>query len=209
MSEDQRIFTRDIPLDTVEFDGRNLDTRLVPYDTVATVSDGGAPYKEMFLRGAFDPQLRAANRVDVLLNFEHHQSIGDVVGRGTSLQDHPDGLYGTFRVLDHGDGDKALELVNAGVLTGMSIEFVSLRSQVVNGVTQRQSARIKNVALCRVPAYPEAKVLAVRNKDEADDQEDDQEREVIVLPPLLPPSYDRLAKFGVQQPRWTQPKADD
>lgn len=198
---DQRIFTREVAIDLAEFDGRNLEARIVPYDTVATVSDGGQPYKEMFMRGAFTPQLNAANRVDVLLNFEHHQSIGDVVGRGTSLQDGADGLYGTFRVLDHADGDKALELVNAGVLGGMSVEFVALRSKTVDGVVQRQSARVRNVALCRSPAYEDARVLAVRQKEET--EEEPVEREVIVLPPLVPAVFDRLSKFGVAQPAWS------
>lgn len=196
-----QIFTREVPIDLAEFDGRNLEARIVPYNTVATVSDGGPTYKEMFLPGAFGPQLRAANRVDVLLNFEHRQSIGDVVGRGTSLRDENDGLYGSFRVLDHADGDKALELVNAGVLGGMSVEFAAVRSRTVDGVVQRQSARIRNVALCRSPAYEDARVLAVRQADE--DAEEEQEREVIVLPPLLPASFDRLSRFGVTQPAWS------
>jgi len=154
-----------------EGDGRTLYTRIVPYNKPATVSDPPdfVPYQEAFLEGAFDKQLKAAHRVDVFLNFEHQRGLGGLVGRGTSLTTAPDGLYGQFRVLNGPDGDKALELINDDVLTGMSIEATVLRSTVKDGITWRKDARIVNAALCRpsIAAYGgSAAVLAVRTDDE-------------------------------------------
>jgi HK97 family phage prohead protease len=177
-------FTRATPLELDEGDGRTLIGRVVPYNVIADVADPPTyqPYKEQFAPGAFRAQLAAANRIDVLLNYEHRQGISDIVGRGVSLDDKPDGLYGTFRMLTHADGDKALELYHAGVLRGLSTEF-SVRpngSRTVDGVVTRMDARIGNVALCREygsgtggpkAAYPGAEVLAVRTDDDRIDVE--------------------------------------
>ena len=58
----------------------------------------------------------------MFLNFEHEQGISGVIGDGVSLRSQPDGLYGSFEILDGPDGDKALELVNRGKLRGISLE---------------------------------------------------------------------------------------
>jgi Escherichia/Staphylococcus phage prohead protease len=144
-------------------DGRTLDLRIVPYKTKARVSDGGEPYYEEWLPGVFDKQLNAANRV--LVNVEHEKSFGGVVGRGAELRETPDGFEGSFRVLKGSDGDKALELVNDGVLTGVSLEAIPVKSErTADGVVQRVKARLINIALCRFPAFEQAQVLAVREQ---------------------------------------------
>lgn len=150
-----------------EGDGRTLLTRIVPYNTPATVADPPdfVPYTESWLPGVFDKQLNAANRVDVLLNFEHEQGIGGVVGRGVKLESLRDGLHGEFRVLANTDGDKTLELVREKILTGMSLEAVVYKSLREDGIVQRKEARLRNVAICRNPGFADAKVLAVREGD--------------------------------------------
>jgi len=154
----------------------------VPYNVAARVADPPdyVSYQEMFMPGAFNAQINAANRIDVLagdargilLNFEHGQSIGDVIGRGESLEERQDGLHGRFRIVNHPDGDKALELIHSGDLRGMSAEFVAKRSRTMgDGVVQRIDARIVGVALCRdrnttyggpKAGYPGAEILALR-----------------------------------------------
>jgi HK97 family phage prohead protease len=159
-----------------EGDGRTLYTRIVPYNKPMEVAD--PPFFEKYLEswepGVFDKQLKAANRVDVLLNFEHEKGIGGVVGRGVELRSQQDGLHGTFRLLNGGDGDKARELVHEKVLGGMSLEAIVIKSDRSrgDGITHRTEARLKNVALCRNPAFPGAEVLAVRTEDEQGDAED-------------------------------------
>jgi HK97 family phage prohead protease len=147
-------------------DGRTIDLRIVPYNTVARVKDpGGPPYEEEWLPGVFDKQVKAANRVFV--NVEHEQGFGGVVGRGQEFREGDDGFVGSVRVLSGPDGDKALELVNDGVLTGVSVEAVALKSQrTPEGVVQRVKARLLNIALCRNPAFVDAQVLAVREAPE-------------------------------------------
>lgn len=161
-------------------DGRTLDLRVVPYNTVARVKDPGRePYDEMWANGCFDNQINAANRV--LVNFEHEDGFQNVVGRGVELRSESMALDGTFRILQGPDGDKALELINEKVLTGVSLEAIPLRSERIDGVVRRVKARLVNVALCRFPAYEGAQVLAVR---EAPDGEPPPEGD----PPTDPPS---------------------
>lgn len=169
----QGVFRRTVGF-SLEGDGRTLETRIVPYNVSAEVADppNWQPYREMFLPGAFDEQVnavaRAGRKVNIYLNFEHQQGLDGVVGHSINLADREDALHGTFRVLDHPDGDKALQLINEGVLTGLSIEFREPKKRkawrLVDGVKQRFSAHIDKVSLCRFPAYQQAQVLAVRTE---------------------------------------------
>lgn len=158
-----------------EGDGRTLYTRIVPYNTPVDVADPPffEPYIEVWKPGVFDKQLRAANRVDVLLNFEHEQGIGGVVGRGVELRSEPDGLHGTFRLLSNQDGEKTRELVAEKVLNGMSLEATIIKSEREGDAVARTEARLRNVAICRRPAFPGAEVLAVRSGGEDEPPPDD------------------------------------
>ena len=84
------------------------------------------------------------------------------MGHGVTLRDTPDGLHGTFRVHENTDGDKALLLIREGLLTGLSLEAVAMRSVRRGGLVERIKARLDAVALTRRPAYKDARVLAVR-----------------------------------------------
>src|SRR5262245_43389734 len=97
-------------------DGRTLDLRVVPYNVVTRVSDGGPSYEEEWLPGVFDKQMNAAHRV--LVNVEHEKSFSGVVGRGDSFNESDDGFDCSVRILAGNDGDKALELVHDRTLTG-------------------------------------------------------------------------------------------
>lgn len=185
-TDERTIFVRSYELDLVEGDGRTIDATLVPYNVPATVAD--APdfrtYQEMFLPGSFREQAKpGASRV--LMNFEHEQGIGGLIGKAVSLQETDAELQGTFRMLDSQDSDKALELVRDGILTGLSIEFRALRTRTVDGVVQRVRAHLDKVSLCRTPAYAAAQVLAVREAVE------------IEVPDVLPPNFERLEALGI------------
>lgn len=161
MSEKERIERKAIGRIEGTGDGRTLDLRVVPYGVVARVTDNGRDYyDEVWEPGCFDKQSNAANRI--LVNFEHQRGIGGVIGHGRELNDSQDGLHGTFRMMDKPDADKALELVNEGILTGVSLEAEPIKTERVDGVVKRVKARLVNVALCRAPAFHEAQVLAVR-----------------------------------------------
>lgn len=150
--------------------GRTIDVRIVPYGVAADVSDDGqTKYREMWMPGAFADQVRGAKAgraSHVHVNFRHGQTISDVIGHGLSLREAPDAFYGSFRILDGADGDKALELVRAGALSGVSLEaFAKKTVRSVDGIVQRLKAHLVNIALTPQGAFSDAAVLAIREEE--------------------------------------------
>lgn len=146
-------------------DGRTIVGRCVPYGVPATVCDpGGTPYTEVWRRGAFRRSCKAPSRV--LLNYEHHDAIGDVIGHAVELRESDDGLDAVFRALPGTPGDQALELIRAGVVTGLSINASVPPSGTKyrnDGVHERHLANLHHVALTGIPAYADAQVYATRS----------------------------------------------
>jgi len=181
-------------------DGRTVDVRIVPYRERIVHNDGlgfapkGVDYVEEILPGCFDHQLAAAHRV--VANFEHEQGIAGVVARGTALRSAADGFHGTFRMLKNASGDAALELVNEGVLDGVSFEAKFVKSvRSLEGVVQRVKANLFAVAFTRFAAYPSARVLGVR--EQATSQMIDERHQPLDMDPEL---VMRLRARGVDLP---------
>ena len=173
MSDEPReMLLREFPVEVSEGDdGRTLEARIVPYDTPTRVVDRienggtGEPYMETWAQGAFDRQSGAVSRVKVWLNFEHEKGLRGIVGHGVQLDSRPDALYGTFRLHDNSDGNKAMQMVRDGLLTGISLEALPLRTrQAANGVVERVRAHLEKVSLCRIGAYEDAAVIALREE---------------------------------------------
>jgi HK97 family phage prohead protease len=191
-------------------DGRTVSFRIAPFGEVAVSADGlggvprGVPYQEQLMPGLYDKQLRAANRV--LLNFEHQQGIGGIVGHGLELRKESDGYHASFRIHENPDGDKTLNLVKEGVLRGASVESYWLKSiRSASGVVQRVKAHLEAVAVCREGAYPGAVLTGLRSGEIPDDILLDEE--------LLPvsPNPDLLARcraLGIRVPQRFQAHPD-
>lgn len=93
--------------------------------------------------------------------------VRGLVGHAVDLHDRPDGLHATLRIriLDTEDGTKTLTLVREGILDGLSLEAIAQTSRrTAEGVVERVRAKLKAVALCRSPAFADARVLAVRDR---------------------------------------------
>jgi len=197
VSTHRPVVVRTFHADITDGDGRSIVGRIVPYGEIATVADmpGGRRYREGFAMGAFRRNTRAPHMV--LLDFEHGKGLADKVGHGAELIERDDGLHGVFRTTQAGNGPLALELVEAGVLTGFSIEAEVFSSQRrSDGVILRTSVNLLGVALCRDPAYRGARVEAVRTADA-----EDPEPEVLDLGALRPAVNtlldDRLRSLGL------------
>jgi HK97 family phage prohead protease len=198
MTAERPFLVREFQAEFTPGDGRTVDVRVVPYGVPAQVSDDGGRtiYREEWQTGCFDDQLVAGHRLKVLLNFQHLPGIGNVVGKGVALRSQPDGLHGTFRMSSTQDGDKALELINDGILDSVSLEAVPKRSvRTANGIIRRVKAHLHNVALCREGAFSDARVLAVREAPE-----------VIIDEDLLPVEIDpvvveRCRRLGIALPQ--------
>lgn len=166
--EQRPLLARSLETVEIQADGRNVEMLCAPWDSPATVVDpppmgDGIPYQEEFARGAFAGATKAPNRV--FLEFEHwHPGLSGIIGHGAQFEERDDALYGRFRVTKHADGDKALALIEEGVLQGASVFYAPLRSaRTAAGVMRRLRCHLDRVSLCREGAYTEAKVLAVRS----------------------------------------------
>lgn len=196
ISEISEPLHREVAVSLAEGDGRTLVSRLVPYNEVAVVDDGRGPYKERFVPGAFNAQLRAADKIKAFLNYRHRQGIGDQIGHARQIMDRTDGLHGELKVLDTATGETALQLYHAGVLDRLSIEFVSRKHRLVDGVVERLDARLVGIALVPEGAYTGAQVLAVREEPEESEQVD----ETLLPLDLDPELVARLRAQGIALP---------
>jgi HK97 family phage prohead protease len=192
------VLRREFRIETEVGDGRTLEMRVVPFDEVGTAADPPdfRPYREQFMPGAFGNQVRAANRI--LLNFEHEQGLAGVVGHGVALREAADGYYGTFRIHETQDGEKALTLLREKVIEHGSIEFLALRSvRTRDGVVQRVKAHLDKLSLTRRnPVYKKTAVLGLR----------EEEAEVILDEEFLPVDLNpdlvaRCRELGIKLPQ--------
>jgi HK97 family phage prohead protease len=147
-------------------DGRTIVGRAVPFDVAAQVSDPPAyhPYRELYRMGAFRRSVRSPHRV--LLNYEHRDGLGDVIGHAVELTERADGLWCKFRALTGAAGDTALELIAADALTGLSVGVVPDRRQtrtLEDGTVERSGVQLIHVALTGRPSFAEAQVAGIRS----------------------------------------------
>lgn len=164
-------------------DGRTVDVRVIPFGERITHNDGfggfprGVDYQEEWLPGVFSHQLKAADKI--IGNYEHIQGPQGLVARATELREEADGYHATFRMLKGSDADKTLELIEAGVLDGISVEAIPVKDIKTPSGVKRAKANLRAVAFTRFAAYTGAKVLAVR-----------EEAHIVIAEELLPTEMD-------------------
>ena len=117
MSNLIRDFVADIEIRS-DGTGRTVHGILVPYNTVARVSDGGPAYEEMFVPGAFQRDIEARNGDFRGVKFLYQHNHDEPIGRAVELREDASGLFGAFRVAKTARGDEGLELLREGVLVG-------------------------------------------------------------------------------------------
>lgn len=154
-------------VDDADGDGRTLEMQAVPWEVEASI---GPDTVEVFDPGAFDAQLRAANRLKLTLG---HPRSGDLItnsliGSLQAMESRDAGLWVRARVASSSTAGEALALVNDGVLDEVSVGFIDLRTErsTRDGVKvlRRMSARLDHLALVPSGNFGEhAKVLAVRD----------------------------------------------
>lgn len=147
---------------SVRSDGRTVEGMCVPFDTPTPVADQAGAYTECFDRGSFRQITRDPGRVRMV--YEHTDDLLGWVGRAVLLREDTEGLFGEFRVDDTDRGRALRYKISDGQLTGLSVGFVPGRSYTdLGGVVHRKVVdRLDHVAVVESPAYPGARVLAVR-----------------------------------------------
>ena len=157
--ETREIVTADLVVRDAE--KREIEARIVPWNMVIQTSSG----REMFARGAFSD----TKAEDVVLRMSHQDPPA---GRGLRIEDREDGAYMTFRVSKTQKGDEILTLASDGVTKGVSVGFET----VIGGTEHRDidshrtavytRAALREVSTTWMPAYPQAQILAIREKEE-------------------------------------------
>lgn len=149
--------------------GRYIAGRAVPYSTPQDV--GG--YLETHQPGSFTTSITRTPDVPLLL-WHNNQSFP--VGVTDKWNDNPDGLDVIWRLDTSDEAQRAAQLARDGILTGLSIGFVPIRSkwtyapkrydpdtsgpEHLDRVTRLES-RLLEISIVSTPAYAAAKVTKV------------------------------------------------
>lgn len=137
-------------------DGRTIFGIAVPYHAPTRIRED---LVEEFVRGAFNHQLNAPQRVKVAR--EHMLLGGNLIGALSSMRDDTAGLYVEMRVSKTPVGEETLELVRDGALNELSIWFEERQNlRVRGGVMQRVKAHLREVAVVLQGAYGELAAAA-------------------------------------------------
>lgn len=173
------VFTRSVPATEVALDGSTLEAMFVPWNEPTTIYGEGDPYQEGFKRGAFTRQLeRFPQTIKAVTLIPEHGST-EHYGRTRQLTETDAGLHGVVTVMASHREDVA-QLVEMGV-EHLSIEFMAYHRprQDASGVKWRTSGCIlEALAMTPNPAYGGAKVLALREADEAQAEAERRAREL-------------------------------
>jgi HK97 family phage prohead protease len=163
MTLDVRSFTSEFEL-RKSGDGRTLVGRVVPF---GEIYEAGM-FRERFVRGAFTRTIAERGPSRVKLTRQHDDTHSFPIGVATLLVERASELYGEFRLAKTAPGDEALELVRDGILDGLSVGFVPIKSKTVSGVVEQHEVSLRHVGLVSEPAYETARVTALRNAEPYD-----------------------------------------
>jgi len=167
------IIVRALGVDTLEVresvEGRRICGIAAPFDVDYDAGD----YVERFHRGAFQKSI--IERGDKIPLLEAHRHDAMPLGRAVTLEERSDGLYAEFLISRTGRGEEALQLARDKVMHSFSVGFVPVRDtrhKTADGrpLVVRDEVKLHHVGLIsEVPAYDDARVLAVRDYDPDDE----------------------------------------
>lgn len=138
--------------------------RCVPLDSPTQVSDGGDPYLEVWRSGAFDG-LRPQKTV---LQRHHGNQPANIFGICRTIREFDGMVEGEFEQLDEAPiAGMAWRLLREGTWEFASVSVLMKRDGTRVGpdglVERTRVADFRHLAIVDRPAYPQAKVVAVRH----------------------------------------------
>jgi phage head maturation protease len=173
----------------VNFAQRVIEFVAAPYDEEAVVMWRGEPWRELFLRGAWDGIEKRPNRVKVNREHDKTRTVGKIT---TFWPSRVEGLVGVARIAKTPLGDETLALADDDCL-GASVGYaarpsdVELNKRSRPGLRSVRRAFMDHLSFVSDPTWESASVLSVRNaagKPLAAD-----------LPPLVTPALDELREW--------------
>ena len=140
--------------DEVRAEGRRLSGVAIKYGATS------ASHREQFEPGSL--------RLDdpVILDWEHDQlrALAWSPDGGLELVDGPDAMRMSAELPPLPGGDRALEEVRAGRVSGLSIRFRPVRERMENGIRIIEEALLRGIAITRAPSYQDSRVEARSRK---------------------------------------------
>jgi hypothetical protein len=173
----------------VNYAQRIIEFVAAPYDEEAVVMWRGEPWRELFLRGAWDGIEKRPNRVKVNREHEKTRTVGKVVNFWPSRSE---GLVGTARIAKTPLGDETLALADDECL-GASVgyaappRYVELDKTGRPGLRRVKRAFMDHLSFVSDPTWESAAVLSVRGADQPQSAAD--------LPRLETPALDELREW--------------
>jgi phage head maturation protease len=170
----------------VNYAQRIIEFVAAPYDEEAVVMWRGEPWRELFLRGAWDGIEKRPNRVKVNREHDKTRTVGKVVNFWPSREE---GLVGAARIAKTPLGDETLALADDECL-GASVgyaappRYVSLDKSAQPGLRRVKRAFMDHLSFVSDPTWESAAVLSVRSATEPPPATN--------LEPLVTPGLDEL-----------------
>lgn len=154
-------------------EGRTIVGIAVPWGRTIDVPSEGI--RERFANGAFNHQLRAANRVDFAR--DHIPLGGVLIGATKLMRNDAKGLYVELLASRTAAGNDTIELVKDGALRELSVGFKERTNRRVpdagGPITERVKADLGEIAIVRQGAYgKDAVATGVRSLDPLTDEEE-------------------------------------
>ena len=174
------------------YPNRTIDLVVMPYETETVVEYGGRMVREVVARGAFDGIQNRPDRVKLNRDHDVTRTCGHAVKFYPS---HEDGLVAEVKVSRTELGNETLELAADGDL-GASAGFLPLLRRdggfeeewPERNLRRLNKVWLGHIAMTPIPAYEDAKVLAVRSAP----------LEVMQAEPALTPNLDMVRALRLQ-----------
>lgn len=182
-------------VDAADAESRTISGKIVPFGgEIGNTSVGAVAFTEGSI--AFgDP-----SEVKLLLEHDRRQPIG----RATSIETRPDGLYATFSVAPTTRGNDALVEAATGLRTGLSVGVEVTASKPVNGTLVVAKSVLHEVSLVESAAFKSAAVerVAASEGDEAEptEGEPDMTEPVVTVEETTAPAVEASAPVQASKP---------
>lgn len=157
--------SRVVPIELRDVDDkrRQIAGVAAPYNTPTPVN---GQYIEILAPGVFKKSISEAAKPLPLLAF--HDSEKWPVGKALSWEETERGLLGVWQLTDDDEGRRAWDMCNGEFVSGLSVGFQPIRSDVDPGdettppTVTRREARLYETSLVATPAYAAAQITLVR-----------------------------------------------
>ena len=141
---------------------------MVPWMTPAAITEYRSgrvlEYQEQFARGAFQRAERFPNRVRLV--WTHDDTFANVLGVGVEVVNDPAGAVGIFRPYQSIAEKVRDALDGSGVSVSFQAKDGTYGTERNGQLVTRRDVHLIHLAAVDQPAYPDARVLAIREQQQ-------------------------------------------